>query len=192
MKKHPLHMLGRLVAGKNMQWITLSVWILITLVLSFTLPQVNSTKEPNPKNSPETAMSQQAEALMKKEFPNNAGNPLLVVWHRDGGLESKDYKLIQDVYKVLKTDPLKEQSLLPPFDTIPEQVLSKSASKDGTSFVTPIFFNKSAGTDVLKSNLEELRKIVNSKVDEDPFKQKITDSGLHVRLSGPVGIQTDA
>ncbi|MDM5438794.1 MMPL family transporter [Bacillus hominis] len=192
MKKHPLHMLGRLVAGKHTQWITLSVWILITLVLSFTLPQVNSTKEPNPKNLPETAMSQQAEAVMKKEFPNNAGNPLLVVWHRDGGLQSKDYKLIQDVYKELKASPLKEQSTLPPFDTIPEQVLSKSASKDGTSFVTPVFFNKSAGTDILKGNLEDLRKIVNSKVDEDPFKQKISDSGLHVRLSGPVGIQTDA
>ncbi|MGR2743288.1 MMPL family transporter [Bacillus sp. N6] len=192
MKKHPLHMLGRLVAGKNTQWITLSVWILITLLLSFTLPQVNSTKEPNPKNLPETAMSQQAEALMKKEFPNNAGNPLLVVWYRDGGLQSQDYKLIQDVYKELKASPLKEQSTLPPFDTIPEQVLSKSASKDGTSFVTPVFFNKSAGTDILKGNLEEFRKIVNSKVDEDPFKQKISESGLHVRLSGPVGIQTDA
>ena len=192
MKKHPLHMLGRLVAGKNTQWITLSVWILITLLLSFTLPQVNSTKEPNPKNLPETAMSQQAEALMKKEFPNNAGNPLLVVWYRDGGLQSQDYKLIQDVYKELKSSPLKEQSTLPPFDTIPEQVLSKSASKDGTSFVTPVFFNKSAGTDILKGNLEEFRKIVNSKVDEDPFKQKISESGLHVRLSGPVGIQTDA
>ncbi|MEC2627960.1 MMPL family transporter, partial [Bacillus cereus] len=192
MKKHPLHMLGRLVAGKNMQWITLSVWVLITLLLSFTLPQVNSTKEPNPKNLPETAMSQQAEALMKKEFPNNAGNPLLVVWYRDGGLQSQDYKLIQDVYKELKASPLKEQSTLPPFDTIPEQVLSKSASKDGTSFVTPVFFNKSAGTDILKGNLEEFRKIVNSKVDEDPFKQKISESGLHVRLSGPVGIQTDA
>ena len=80
---------------------------LITLVLSFTLPQVNSMKEPNPKDLPETAMSQQAEALMKKEFPNNAGNPLLVVWHRDGGLESKDYKLIQDVYKELKAGPFK-------------------------------------------------------------------------------------
>ncbi|WP_439019624.1 MMPL family transporter [Bacillus thuringiensis] len=192
MKKHPLHMLGKLVAGKHTQWITLSVWILITLLLSFTLSQVNSTKEPNPKNLPETAMSQQAEAVMKKEFPNNAGNPLLVVWHRDGGLQSKDYKLIQDVYKELKTSPLKEQSTLPPFDTIPEQVLSKSASKDGTSFVTPVFFNKSAGTDILKGNLEDLRNIVNSKVDEDPFKQKINDSGLHVRLSGPVGIQTDA
>ena len=101
----------------------------MTLVLSFTLPQVNSTKEPNPKNLPETAMSQQAEALMKKEFPNNAGNPLLVVWYRDGGLQSQDYKLIQDVYKELKASPLKEQSTLPPFDTIPEQALSKVHQK---------------------------------------------------------------
>ncbi|MED3080070.1 MMPL family transporter [Bacillus wiedmannii] len=192
MKKHPLHMLGRLVAGKHTQWITLSIWILITLLLSFTLPQVNSTKEPNPKNLPETAMSQQAEALMKKEFPNNAGNPLLVVWYKDGGLQSQDYKLIQDVYKELKASPLKEQSTLPPFDTLPEQVLSKSASKDGTSFVTPVFFNKAAGTDILKGNLDDLKNIVNSKIDEDPFKRKLSDAGLHVRLSGPVGIQTDA
>ncbi|MBG9831490.1 MMPL family transporter [Bacillus wiedmannii] len=192
MKKHPLHMLGRLVAGKHTQWITLSIWILITLLLSFTLPQVNSTKEPNPKNLPETAMSQQAEALMKKEFPNNAGNPLLVVWYKDGGLQSQDYKLIQDVYKELKASPLKEQSTLPPFDTLPEQVLSKSASKDGTSFVTPVFFNKAAGTDILKGNLDDLKNIVNSKIDEDPFKRKLSGAGLHVRLSGPVGIQTDA
>ena len=60
--------------------------------------------------------------------------------------------------KQLKKNPLKKQSLLPPFDTIPEQALSKSGSKDGTSFVTPIFFNKSAGTDILKGNLDELRK----------------------------------
>ena len=38
-------------------------------------------------------------------------------------------KLIQDVYKELKVSPLKEQSTLPPFDTIPEQVLSKVHQK---------------------------------------------------------------
>lgn len=67
-EKAPVTYVRRLVAGRNTQWITLSVWVLITLLLSFTLPQVNSTKEPNPKNLPETAMSQQAEALMKKSF----------------------------------------------------------------------------------------------------------------------------
>ena len=96
---------------------------------------------------------------------------MLVVWYRDGGLQSQDYKLIQDVYKELKASPLKEQSTLPPFDTIPNKYYQKCI-KDGTSFVTPVFFNKSAGTDILKGNLDDLRKIVNSKVDVDPFKQK--------------------
>ena len=72
-EKAPVTYVREACSRENTQWITLSVWILITLLLSFTLPQVNSTKEPNPKNLPETAMSQQAEALMKKEFPNNAG-----------------------------------------------------------------------------------------------------------------------
>ena len=63
---------------------------------------------PNPKNLPDSSMSQQAEALMKKEFPNDAGNPLLIVWHRDDGLKSKDYKLIQNVYKAAKKEPFKK------------------------------------------------------------------------------------
>ncbi len=69
MKKHPLHMLGRLVAGKIRNGSLYRYWILITLLLSFTLPQVNSNgKNRTRKNLPETAMSQQAEALMKKSF----------------------------------------------------------------------------------------------------------------------------
>ena len=116
---------------------------------------------------------------------------MLVVWYRDGGLQSQDYKLIQDVYKELKASPLKNNQRYRHLIQFQSKYYQKCI-KDGTSFVTPVFFNKSAGTDILKGNLEEFRKIVNSKVDEDPFKQKISESGLHVRLSGPVGIQTDA
>ena len=101
-------------------------YYIITFIYVTTSKQYERTES---ENLPETAMSQQAEALMKKEFPNNAGNPLLVVWYREGGLQSQDYKLIQDVYKELKSSPLKEQSTLPPFDTIPEQVLSKVRQK---------------------------------------------------------------
>ncbi|MGH1145900.1 MMPL family transporter [Bacillus pseudomycoides] len=192
MKKHPLYTWGKYVGGPKARWITLFVWVLLTLVLSFTWPAVNTVEDETAPNLPETAMSQQANNIIKKEFPNDSGNPVLIVWHKDEGLEEKDFKKIQDTYQKLRNSPLKGQSMLPPFDTIPHQALAKNVSEDGTSLVTPVFFDKTVGTDMLQENMAELQIVIKNTVEDDPFKRKISDSGLHVRLSGPVGIQTDA
>ncbi|PHE54283.1 MMPL family transporter [Bacillus pseudomycoides] len=192
MKKHPLYTWGKYVGGPKAKWITLFVWVLLTLVLSFTWPAVNTVEDETVPNLPETAMSQQANNIIKKEFPNDSGNPVLIVWHKDEGLEEKDFKKIQDTYQKLRNSPLKGQSTLPPFDTIPHQALAKNVSEDGTSLVTPVFFDKTVGTDMLQENMAELQIVIKNTVEDDPFKRKISDSGLHVRLSGPVGIQTDA
>ncbi|MCR8861181.1 MMPL family transporter [Bacillus pseudomycoides] len=192
MKKHPLYTWGKYVGGPKARWITLFVWVLLTLVLSFTWPAVNTVEDETAPNLPETAMSQQANNIIKKEFPNDSGNPVLIVWHKDEGLEEKNFKKIQDTYRKLRNSPLKGQSTLPPFDTIPHQALAKNVSEDGTSLVTPVFFDKTVGTDMLQENMAELQIVIKNTVEDDPFKRKISDSGLHVRLSGPVGIQTDA
>ncbi|MGG3654233.1 hypothetical protein CN568_23000 [Bacillus pseudomycoides] len=192
MKKHPLYTWGKYVGGPKARWITLFVWVLLTLVLSFTWPAVNTVEDETAPNLPETAMSQQANNIIKKEFPNDSGNPVLIVWHKDEGLEEKDFKKIQDTYQKLRNSPLKGQSTLPPFDTIPHQALAKNVSEDGTSLVTPVFFDKTVGTDMLQENMAELQIVIKNTVEDDPFKRKISDSGLHIRLSGPVGIQTDA
>ncbi|MBJ8031906.1 MMPL family transporter [Bacillus cereus group sp. N21] len=192
MKKHPLYTWGKYVGGPKARWITLFVWVLLTLVLSFTWPAVNTVEDETAPNLPETAMSQQANNMIKKEFPNDSGNPVLIVWHKDEGLEEKDFKTIQDTYQKLRNSPLKRQSTLPPFDTIPHLALAKNVSEDGTSLVTPVFFDKTAGTDMLQENMVELQSVIKNTLEDDPFKRKISDSGLHVRLSGPVGVQTDA
>ncbi len=190
--KNPWYLYGTFVGGLKTRWITLVIWVLLTIVLSFTWPAINSVEDDTAADLPDSSMSQQADRLIKKEFPNDAGIPVLIVWHKDNKLNNQDYQVIQTVYKQLKDKPLTKQSTLPPFDTIPEQALSQSASKNGTTLVTPIFFDKNAGTETLQGNMDELKKIVKSTLNEDPFKRKLSDSGLHVRLSGPVGIQTDA
>ncbi|MFJ7974471.1 MMPL family transporter [Peribacillus sp. NPDC096379] len=190
--KNPWYLYGTFVGGLKTRWITLVIWVLLTIVLSFTWPAINSVEDDTAADLPDSSMSQQADRLIKKEFPNDAGIPVLIVWHKDNKLNNQDYQAIQTVYKQLKDKPLTKQSTLPPFDTIPEQALSQSVSKNGTTLVTPIFFDKNAGTETLQGNMDELKKIVKSTLNEDPFKRKLSDSGLHVRLSGPVGIQTDA
>ncbi|MBS4196784.1 MMPL family transporter [Lederbergia citri] len=192
MKLHPFNGWGKYVGGPLSRWITLAIWVLLTVVLSFAWPAVNEVEDDAAEDLPASTMSQQANALINMEFPNDAGNPVLIVWHRDDKLTELDFEAIQTLYSSLQDKPLKMQKTLPPLGNIPVPALSQSASEDGTSIVTPIFFGKSAGTEILQDNMDSLEKIIKQTLNGDPFGKKLTETGLHVRLSGPVGIQTDA
>ncbi|MCR2822206.1 MMPL family transporter [Lederbergia panacisoli] len=192
MKFHPFNTWGKFVGGSLSRWITLAIWVLLTLVLSFSWPAVNTVEDDSVEDLPAASMSRQADILIKKEFPNDAGNPVLIVWHRDDKLTDQDYEAIQKLYSSLNDEPLNMQTTLPPLGNVPVPALAQSSSKDGTSIVTPIFFDKNAGTEILQENMKSLVERVNQTLNEDPFEKKLSEPGLHVRLSGPVGIQTDA
>ncbi|PGS55933.1 MMPL family transporter [Bacillus sp. AFS041924] len=192
MKHHPFHSWGKFVSSKRSRWITLLVWVLLTVVLSFTFPSVNEVENNTADNLPKQSMSQKADQLIKKEFPNDSGNPLLIVWNRESGLNEVDYKVIQTVYKELRKDPLKNQLTLPSYDLMPTQVIKRSASEDGSTIITPVLFDKKADDKVLQKNINVIEKLIKNNTGDDPVNRKLTESGLKVRFSGPVGIQTDA
>lgn len=192
MKRGPLELWGSLVGRKKTSWIPLVVWVLLVTVLSFLWPQINSIENGSANDLPKELMSQKAEQLISDEFSNDSGNPLLVVWHRNDALKDEDIEAIQNVYKNLMDQPLTKQQSIPPLGTLPSQAIKAEVSENGTTIVTPIFFDKDASTDVLKTNVEEFEKLVTKELGENPFTNKLSESGLHLRLSGPVGIQIDA
>ncbi|MEY9979294.1 MMPL family transporter [Lysinibacillus sp. RC79] len=190
MKKHPLEQWGSMVASKKGRLLALIFWILLVVVLSFAWPQINSIKSESGKNLPESEMSQQAATIIAEQFPNDAGTPLLLVWHRDSGLTTDDFVAIQKVYGELKAKPLANQTVLPPYDKMPPQAFLASASDNGTTIVTPVFFEKGVATDALRESLKALTKTMDKysiQLDQD-----LASDNLHVRYSGPVGIATDA
>ncbi|MEK5330343.1 MULTISPECIES: MMPL family transporter [unclassified Lysinibacillus] len=190
MKKHPLEQWGSMVASKKGRFLALGCWVLLVVVLSFAWPQINSIESESGKNLPDTEMSEQAAAIIAEEFPNDAGTPLLLVWHRESGLTNDDFAAIQKVYAELKTNPLEHQTLIPPYDAMPPQAFSASTSDNGSTLVTPVFFEKGVATDMLQESLDSLTKTMDSnnvQLDKD-----LTSDALHVRYSGPVGIATDA
>lgn len=190
MQKHPLEQWGAMVAGKKGRLLALTIWVLLVVVLSFAWPQINSIESESANNLPDSEMSKQAAAIIEEEFPNDAGTPLLLVWHRENGLTTDDYSAIQKVYKDLKTIPLAHQSLVPPYDEMPPQAFLAATSENGSTIVTPIFFEKGVATDLLQESLDNLTKTMdmyNVQLDEE-----LTKDALHVRYSGPVGIATDA
>ncbi|WP_188455347.1 MMPL family transporter [Virgibacillus oceani] len=183
---------GKIVAGNKSRFATLVVWILVIGILSSIWPQVNQEETASNNLLPEDAMSVEAEKIMQKQFPNDSGIPLLLVWYRDGGLTDDDYQSVQAAYQQLKKDPLEYQSLVPDFGNMPVEALKQPASQDLEALTTPVFFEEDATTEELQQAMETLKNTINDLTAENSFDTDIGEDGLHVRFTGPVGIQTDA
>ncbi|KGX85634.1 MMPL family transporter [Pontibacillus marinus] len=187
-----LNKLGEIVAGAKTRWITIVIWILLVGVVSTIWPQVND-EETNSKNLlPDEAMSNEAAKLAEEEFPNESGVPLLLVWYQEEGLKEADIKKIQSVFQELESNPVEHQSKVPSFAKIPIPALMESASADGKALTTPVFFKEEASTEELQKSLDNLKEMITEKVGENPFETDLSEDSLHVRMTGPVGIQTDA
>lgn len=182
---------GSLVAGPRTRWLTVFIWIILVVAFSLVWPQVNEKETTDQQLLPEDMMSVEATEILDKAFSDEAGTPLLLVWHRDGGLEETDYEAIQQLYEELSASPLDRQEFVPPFHQAPLEALVGSASEDEAALTTPIFFESDTTTDDYKVILEDLRGLLTDQVGENLTEKELAEDGLHVRFSGPVGIQTD-
>lgn len=171
------------------KWISLVIWVILAGVLSSVFPNVNKEVNDQAANFSKKEMSVQAELVAKREFPNEQGTPLLLIWYRDGGLKGQDYQVITKLYKKLAEKPLTAQNFIPPLGIVPPNALMGSASRDRTSIVTPIFMGKNTSAEELSKSITELKSRMDSK---SIYENKLTAAGLHVRFTGPVGIATDA
>ncbi|QCR30968.1 MMPL family transporter [Lysinibacillus sp. SGAir0095] len=192
MSKHPLEKWGNVVGNKRSRWITLTLWLLIVVVLSITLPQINSIENYGGSDLPEDVMSEQASAIIDEQFSSDSGIPLLIVWYKEAGLEREDLQSIQGLYQELAENPLNAQTTLPPFGDLPTEALLGSVSENGTSIVTPVFFDEKANTDTLKENLAKISDITEEQFGENPYETNMNEDVLHARFSGPAGISVDA
>ncbi|WP_456278677.1 MMPL family transporter [Bacillus sp. AK128] len=180
------------ITGPRSRWLTLVIWVFIVFLLTSVWPQVNSQETNSSQLLPDSAMSVEAERITEEQFPNETGVPLLVVWYRDGGLNERDFEHVQALYKDLKEKPLDYQSMVPDFGSVPPEVLLQLTSEDGEALSTPIFYDTEASVDELQESLDVINEKIKTLTGKDSFSQELTEGGLHVRFTGPVGIQTDA
>lgn len=183
---------GDIVANSKTRWITIFIWIICIGIFSYIWPQVNGEETSDNQLLPEDAMSVQASEIKNEEFSSGSGVPLLLVWYRNGGLEESDLEAVQSIYAELVDHPLDHQSFVPPLDEAPVDALFGSASEDNEALSLPVFFDDDASTDELNASLDALQTIIEEKIDSNVVESDLSDDGLHVRFSGPVGIQTDA
>lgn len=186
------HKIGLIVANRKSRWTTIFIWILIIGIFSFVWPQVNEKETTDNQLLPEDTMSVEGGQLVKEEFSDDSGLPLLLVWHQANGIQLEDVEKIQALYTSLNEEPVKEQSFIPPFADMPAESLLNSVSEDGKALITPVFFDELSSTKELQAGLEELEEKIQTQIGEEVLEADLQSEPLKVRFSGPVGIQTDA
>jgi putative drug exporter of the RND superfamily len=183
---------GHIVAGRVTKWVTLIVWVLAAALLSAIGPNLNQQENNNAATLPPSAQSVQAEKRIKQSFPNENRDTAIIVWYRQGGLTSGDIAQVKQLAANLTNHPLQEQSGLPPLQNMPAQTLKAFTSKDGSTLELPIAFNQGADPTVLQKTVDALNARIASVAGPSALSSAIDASGLHVRVTGPVGITADA
>ena len=190
---HQYNGFGRWVAGKRSKWVTLLVWILAAGLLSSMLPSASSQEDNNAANLSASMPSVQAEAIAQQEFTGGADVPALYVWHREGGLTDEDLANIQAWSAKLAEAPAPYQTTSVPLHQLPVQALRTELSEDGTTFVTPVLFDKEADVEKFKEGVEHIEKETVALLGQNPFAAPTSGTDeLSIRVTGPVGISIDA
>lgn len=193
MLRNVLDRITKGVAGPKSKWITLMLWIVLTVALTLLLPAVGDEEDNGAANLSDKRDSVQAEQLAQAEFPGQEGVPALVVWHREGGIQPADLTSIQKLTEKLSGQPLPGQLAIPPYHQMPQPALMASLSKDQSTMVLPVLFADDLEEGVLKSSVLSLKSTVVELLGSDPFEAAVTDSAqLSARITGPAGIALDA
>ncbi|MBW7474923.1 MMPL family transporter [Paenibacillus oenotherae] len=183
---------GELVAGKRTRWIIIFVWIFATVILSTMLPQVGKNEVNNAPNLESTEPSVIAGQVIEEQFPSASGLPALLVWHNESGITRDDLTHVKQLSSQLSDNPLQGQTGIVPYHQLPDAALMSEVSKDGTTFIQPIFFLESTDTETLETNIEEIKQSVTDAVGYNPFDEETNSTKLSARVTGPAGIAVDA
>ncbi|WML43218.1 MMPL family transporter [Neobacillus sp. PS3-40] len=192
-KKKWFEKYGEVVSGKKGRWLILISWLLLAAILNGILPQANAQKNELAPNLQSSSPSQQAKKIADREFSTNSGTPALFTWHRSNGITDDDLSLIQRYSKEIEAHPVKFQDNVAPFYKIPLPVLKQQLSKDGTTLILPISFQKNREVEEIAKGINELKDKATSIFPKDPSKSSVTDEdSLVLRITGPAGIAVDA
>lgn len=166
------------VATKKGMWITLSVWLLVTIVLSAFLPSVKEYEVTSIDSLPEDAKSVIAQNKVEEYFPNENGIPgILVFQSKDGEIS---YEELTSVVDAILAENIQSIDEIVPISYIPEQVaLETFFSEDLEAAIIPINFVEGLENKQLKEAKEEILAVVGE------------NSDLEVYMTGPAGIGTD-
>lgn len=171
------------VSGKKGSIITLIVWLLIAILVSGVAPAAKDyAVNVNGADLPDQALSVVAKKELERFFPEQGGNPALLVFHNKQKLKEDDFKQISEMSQYLDSDQApKTIKETVPFHQLPPPAQRAFVSEDETTLVLPVVLNDGL-------EMEEIHETITA------FQEKgdsLLKGSTELKITGPAGIASD-
>lgn len=165
------------VTSKKGMWITLGLWLAITMLLAVFAPSASEYKVSGVASLPADAQSVIAQQKIDEHFKDAESIPgILVLQSENGEINTEILGEALDKVRVANIHGLKEMI---PFSSLPPQALAGFFSEDKETAVIPLSFDPSIDTKDLEAGIEKVKTIV-----QDQTK-------MTIYMTGPAGIAVD-
>ncbi|WP_210471833.1 MMPL family transporter [Sporosarcina sp. 6E9] len=165
--------------GKRLWWLSVSVWIGLTIILSALAPGGKEFVQANKDAGlPADVESIIADRQLDKHFPQDGGMPIFAVFHKEEGVTDEEIDTFADTLEGIGLD---EVETLPLSKMNPE-IQRTFLSENEKTFFVPLTLKK----DVEGNELHDLVSAIKDRVDP------IIDQGIEVSWTGPGAIASDA
>ncbi|TCJ04726.1 MMPL family transporter [Cytobacillus praedii] len=166
------------VTTKKGMWVTLSIWLVATILLAVFAPNVKDYEVSRVASLPEDAQSVIAQTKVDKYFKDNDGTPAILVFQsKEGEVELTQLAELLEKIERKNIDGV-EQVI--PLSALPPQAAAGFFSEDKTTALIPLTFDSTLETKEMRDSLKPIQKIVKE------------SSNLTLYVTGPAGIATDS
>ena len=164
------------VTSKKGMWITLGIWLLVTVLLSVLAPSAKEYEVSSIDSIPADAKSIIAQEKVDTYFKNNEGIPAILVFQSD------DNKVeISDLNPLLeKLDQVEGIKEYVPLSKLPPPATASFFSEDQSTLILPLTFESELESKEIRTVLEKIDGIVKKNTD------------LILYTTGPAGIAVDS
>ncbi|WP_419393483.1 MMPL family transporter [Cytobacillus praedii] len=166
------------VTTKKGMWVTLSIWLVATILLAVFAPNVKDYEVSRVASLPEDAQSVIAQTKVDKYFKDNDGTPAILVFQsKEGEVELTQLAELLEKIERKNIEGVEQVILL---SALPPQAAAGFFSEDKTTALIPLTFDSSLETKEMRDSLKSIQKIVKE------------SSNLTLYVTGPAGIATDS
>ncbi|TCT19345.1 RND superfamily putative drug exporter [Melghiribacillus thermohalophilus] len=176
--KSLLNKLTDRVSTKKGMWVTLAVWLIVTMLLAVFAPNAKDYEVSTVNFLPDDAKSMIAQEKLDEYFPANEGTPAVLVFQSNEG-EIETPKLVEVLDSIRAADVPGVEELIP-LSTLPPQAQASFFSEDKETAALPLTFAPGLETAELRDSKEQIEAIVEE------------ESNLQLYMTGPAGIAVDS
>lgn len=166
------------VATKKGMWITLTIWLIITVLLALFAPSAKDYEVTKIDTLPEDAQSFIAQAKIDQYFKNSDGLPAILVFQAKK--DEINFAALAAIFDEIKEKNINGVEKVIPLSSLPPQAAAGFLSDDNKAAVIPLTFDSSLESSEIRESLKQITKIVKDQSD------------LTLHITGPAGIAVDS